>query len=314
MKKFKLGISSCLLGENVRYNGMHKRNAFLVDVLGRYVEYVPVCPEVECGLGVPRESMRLVGTVDNPRLITHNTKTDHTDRMLKWTSNRIRELEKERLCGFIFKSKSPSSGIERVKVYNGRGGMAGTTSGLFAGEFMKHFPLLPVEDEGRLHDVNLRENFFERIFTLYRFRAEREAKKAKGRLVDFHARHKFLIMSHSPRHMREMGRLVAEAGTKPAQLFEEYEKFLLDALRLQATVPKHTNVLQHIMGFFKKNLTADEKQELLEIIEEYRQEIIPLIVPITLLTHYVRKYKVDYLADQAYLYPHPLELKLRNHA
>lgn len=313
----RLGISSCLLGNQVRYDGGHKCDSFLVNTLGAHVVYVPVCPEVECGMSVPREALRLVGDPSQPRLVTVATKKDHTGQMTTWARLRLRELEQESLCGFIFKSRSPSSGMERVKVYpDGQGGMPTHTGvGIFARAFMKHFPLLPVEEEGRLHDPVLRENFIERIFVLQRLRRVMEEKKTAGSLVAFHTRHKLLIMAHSNRHYRLMGALVAHAAEQGiAGSLQAYHVLLMEALSLKATVKKHTNVLQHMMGYFKKNLTADEKQELLDIIESYRRELVPLIVPVTLINHYVRKYGQVYLHDQYYLNPHPLELKLRNHA
>lgn len=312
----RLGISACLLGEKVRYDGQHKRDAFLVDTLGAYVNYVPVCPEVECGLPVPREAMRLVGDVAHPRLTTIRTQRDLTDPMLSWAARRIEQLKTENLCGFIFKAKSPSSGLERVKVYNASGDLIGSGQGLFAAAFMKAFPLLPVEDEGRLQDPDLRENFIERIFTLQRYRAALSANNELKALQDFHAHHKYLIQAHSEAHLRSLGQLVAHsAGHRlPEATRADYERLLLDALRLKATPAKHLNVLQHMMGFLKNRLTADEKRELMDVFNTFRQGLIPLIVPVTLISHYVRLYAVDYLSTQAYLNPHPLELKLRNHA
>jgi len=312
--KVRLGISECLLGHNVRYDGGHKHDRYLTDTLGQFVEFVPVCPEVEVGLGVPREAMRLVGNPEQPRLVTIRTTIDHTERMLLWARRRVVELEKEGLCGFIFKSKSPSSGMERVKIYNASGNPVGTGVGLFARVFMEHFPLLPVEDEGRLQDPELRENFIERVFVYRRWRLVEE-RPLRGALVDFHTRHKLLILSHSPEHYRKLGRLVAEAASlPPRRLCQEYLSGLMAALKLKATPAKHLNVLQHAMGSFKKRLSADEKKELLEVFRAYREEILPLIVPVTLLNHYVRKYAEPYLSAQLYLNPHPLELKLRNHA
>ena len=310
----RVGVSTCLLGQNVRYDGGHKLDHFLTDTLGRYVEYVPVCPEVECGLPVPREAMRLVGDVDAPRLVTIRSGVDHTDRMLSWARRRVRELETEELCGFIFKRGSPSSGMERVKVYSKTGMPSKTGVGLFAQTFMEHFPLLPVEEEGRLHDPKLRENFIERLFTLRHWREVLARGKSRRNLVAFHARSKLLLMAHSPKHLREMGRLVAQAATMESEVvFNQYQQLLLEALSLKATPKKNANVLQHAMGYFKKVLSHDEKQELLDVIEQYRLQLTPLIVPITLVSHYVRKYEEPYLAQQTYLHPHPLELQLRNH-
>jgi uncharacterized protein YbgA (DUF1722 family) len=226
----------------------------------------------------------------------------------------VEELEKEQLCGFIFKSKSPSSGMERVKIYDEHGVPAKKGVGLFARTFMEHFPLLPAEDEGRLHDPALRENFIERIFTCQRWREVVQQKKSIGALVAFHTRHKLLILSHSPKHYQAMGKLVAAAQKNAlSSLYDQYQSMLMEALRIKATASKHSNVLQHMMGYFKAELSADEKQELLETIDRYRRGLLPLIVPVTLISHYVRKYDQPYLKDQYYLNPHPIELQLRNH-
>ena len=312
--KIRLGISTCLLGEPVRYDGGHKWDRFLTDTLGNYVDFVPVCPEVECGLTIPREAMHLVGDPANPRLVTVRSGVDHTERMLNWARRRVAELEQEDLCGFIFKSKSPSSGMERVKVYGPSGSAANTGVGLFARAFMEHFPLLPVEEEGRLHDPRLRENFIEAIFTLKRWREMRQSQGGRGALVDFHTRHKLLLRAHSLEHLRLLGKLVAQASSLAvAELYERYQKLLLEALGRKTTTRKNTDVLYHLMGHFKKDLSADEKQELREIIDQYHRGLVPLIVPVTLINHYVRKYNEPYLKGQWYLHPHPIELQLRNH-
>ena len=313
-RKIKLGISTCLLGENVRFDGGHKLDRFLRDTLGRYVAYVPVCPEVECGLPVPREAMRLEGTPDSPRLVTSHSKQDMTERMVTWARKRVVELEKDGLMGYIFKSDSPSSGMERVRVYDEKGMPSKKGIGMFARVFMEHFPLLPVEEEGRLHDPVLRENFIERIFALRRWREVLEQRGGRGGLVDFHTKHKLLILSHNPKHYEAMGRLVAQGRSLPVKdLYLQYQAVFLEALKLKTTPKKNANVLQHMMGYFKEQLTPDEKQELLEVIDLYRKEYLPLIVPITLVKHYVKKYDQPYLKEQVYLNPHPIELQLRNH-
>ena len=313
-KPIKLGVSTCLLGKNVRYDGGHKLDRFLTDTLGQYVEYIPVCPEVECGLGIPRESLRLVGDPNAPRLVTTHTNKDHTERMTKWAETRVRELEKEDLYGFIFKSRSPSSGMERVKVYSEKGMPCHKGVGMFARIFMLHFPLIPVEEDGRLHDPKLRENFIERIFTLKRWREMISEQPSLGNLVEFHTQNKLLILSHSEKHYRLMGKLVAEGKkTSINRLYSNYKDLLMEALKLKTTVSKNSNVLYHLMGYFKKQLSMDEKQELLEIIQQYRSGFIPLIVPLTIINHYVRKYKQPYLGKQTYLNPHPVDLQLRNH-
>jgi uncharacterized protein YbgA (DUF1722 family)/uncharacterized protein YbbK (DUF523 family) len=314
IEKIRLGISACLLGENVRYDGGHKLERFLTETLGQYVEYVPVCPEVECGLPIPRESMHLQGDPDSPHLVTTRTKQDMTDRMVQWARKRVKKSEKEDLCGFIFKSNSPSCGMERVNVYNEKGMEVKKGVGIFARIFMDHFPLLPVEDEGHLHHSGPRENFIERIFTLKRWREVLGEKESRGGVVDFHTTHKLLILSHSPKHYQRMGKLVAQAKhLSLKELYQQYQTILMEALQHKTTPKKNANVLMHMMGYFREQLSSGGKQELLEVIENYRQEVIPLIVPITLVNHYVRKHDQPYLKQQVYLNPHPLELQLRNH-
>lgn len=302
----------------VRYDGGHKYNAFLAKTLGPHVRYLPVCPEVECGLPVPREAMRLVGESKAPRLLGIESEADYTAQMESWATTRLEELAHEELCGFIFKSKSPSSGMARVKVYSsaarGTGSPARDGIGIFARMFMERFPLIPVEEDGRLEDPALRENFIERIFVLKRFRESVARGRTARELVAFHTGHKMLIMSHSVERYRELGRLVANAASRPiGDVYREYERTLLASLRLLATPKKHANVLNHLAGFLKDRLIPRERQALAGLIDEYRRGIYPLIVPITLINHFVRMHGQPYLAEQVYLNPHPVELKLRNH-
>jgi uncharacterized protein YbgA (DUF1722 family)/uncharacterized protein YbbK (DUF523 family) len=310
----KIGVSSCLLGNNVRYNGGHALDRFITHTLGQYVQFVPVCPESECGLGIPRPTMHLRGAVDNPRLVVTKTGEDHTRQMVTWAKQRLGELAEENLCGFIFKKNSPSSGMTRVKVFNEKGQPVKKGRGIFAGMFMDRFPLIPVEEDGRLNDPVLRENFIEQIFAMQRWRAVLSGRKTRGDLVTFHTRNKMLLRSHSEKHYRLMGKLVGSGKThSTSTLYREYETLLMAALRLKATVAKHANVMMHMLGYFKKDLTADEKQEMLDIIKDYRTGYVPLVVPLTLFSHYVRKYDQSYLKQQTYLDPHPTALKLRNH-
>lgn len=312
--KINMGISSCLLGNKVRYDGGHKHDRYITGTLGRYFDFVPVCPEVECGLPTPREAMRLVGKKGEIRLITQKTEIDHTQRMKTWAQKRVKDLEKEELCGFIFKSKSPSSGMERVKVYDANKVPSPIGVGLFAEAFKNHFPLLPVEEEGRLHDIHIRENFIESVFVYKRWR-DTLALSTPSSLIAFHTEHKLLLMAHSEKHYRELGQIVAKAGSETiSTLFPRYQTGLMAAMKLKPTTKKHANVLMHMMGYFKKVLSSDEKKELLEVIDRFKQHYEPLIVPITLMNHYVRKYREPYLKRQYYLNPHPTELKLRNHA
>lgn len=314
MERVKVGISSCLLGERVRYDGGHKLDRYITETLGQYFEWVSVCPEVEYGLPVPRKAMRLEGDPDSPRLVTIHTGIDHTEGILKWAKKRLKNLEQEKLCGFIFKSRSPSSGIGGVKIYTTSGIPRCKGVGIFGGAFIRYFHFIPVIDDGRLHDTQLRENFSERVFVYKRWQEFIKKGRTIQDLAAFHTKHKLLILSHSPKHFSTLGRLVANAKKyKREELHSEYIRILMHGLQLIATVKKNTNVLMHITGHFKKHLSSDEKQELLEVIDNYHKGLIPLIVPITLIRHYVRKFDETYLKKQYYLNPHPLELMLRNH-
>jgi uncharacterized protein YbgA (DUF1722 family)/uncharacterized protein YbbK (DUF523 family) len=315
MEKIPLGVSECLLGHSVRYDGGHKLDRYVRDTLGQHFEYIPVCPEVECGMPTPREALRLVGDPNAPRLLTQKSERDYTEQMQAWGRKKLEELAEADLCGYIFKSRSPSSGMERIKVYNRQGQPGATGVGIWARMFMERFPFLPVEDEGRLHDPGLRERFIEHVFVFRRWRQLEKQGPDIGALTDFHARHKLLFMAHSPQLYREMGRYVAQAKSLPRQeILPGYLRLLDRAMRTPTTVPKHVNVLHHMLGYFKQELSPDEKQEFLDLVEKFRQGSLPLIVPVTLVNHFVRKYQEPYLGEQFYLNPHPVELKLRNHA
>lgn len=314
MEKIKIGISSCLLGEKVRYDGGHRLDQYITETLGRYFEWVPVCPEVEYGLPVPREAMHLIGEPASPRLVTVRTGIDHTDGMTKWAADKLSRLEKEYLCGFIFRSKSPSSGIGGIKVYSSSGITGNKATGIFGGAFLHYFPLIPAIDDGRLHNPDLRENFIEQVLVYNRWQ---EFLKKGGKireLIAFHTNLKLLILSHSPKHYSALGILVAQAKKyRPDALYSEYIKILMEGLRLLATIKKNTNVLLHIAGYFKKRISSEDKRELLEVIEQYHKGYIPFIVPVVLINHHVRKFDEPYLKTQFYLNPHPVELMLRNH-
>lgn len=299
----------------MRYDGGHKRDLFLIETLGPFVEWVRVCPEVDCGLPVPREAMRLAGDPDRPRLLANKTGIDHTDRMERWTKARLDELAGLDLCGYICKKDSPSSGMERVKVYGAGGGIPARTGvGIFTRRFMERFPRIPVEEEGRLTDPSIREMFIERVFCLRRFRDLLSRPPSRGALVDFHTDHKLLLLSHDRAHYEELGRLVAGAKSLSVdRLYGKYEEIFLSALTRKATPGKCADVLAHMMGYFRKTLSTSEKQEMIDVIDLYRRRRIPLVVPVTLVRHYVRKYDVAYLARQRFLNPHPVELMLRNH-
>jgi uncharacterized protein YbgA (DUF1722 family)/uncharacterized protein YbbK (DUF523 family) len=303
------------MGENVRYDGGHKRDRFLINTLGEFVDWVPVCPEVEIGLSIPREAMRLVGDPENPHLVTIRTGKDYTERMRNWAQDRLVQLADVKLHGFVFKSRSPSSGLYRVKVYDEHGMPSRTGTGIFPREVMRHFPLLPLEEEGRLHDMGLRENFIERVFVYYRWTCMLEADPTPGGVVAFHTAHKLTMMAHSPQHYRQMGRLVAQAGNLPwSELVDSYGRLLMDGLQVLVTRGRHVNVLQHLMGFLKTFLSSEDKAELLRLVSDYQQGLLPLIVPLTLLKHHLNRHPVaDWVDQQVYLNPYPKELMLRNH-
>ena len=307
----RIGISSCLLGERVRFDGNHKQDSYILGTLAQVFEFVTVCPEVGIGLGVPREPIRLEGEPDAPRAVGVRTKTlDVTTALEGYGRQMAAELGD--ISGYILKSKSPSCGMERVKIY--RSGMPSRQGrGLFARTLMEARPLLPVEEEGRLGDPVLRENFIERVFAYHRWQALRAAGTTPARLVGFHTAHKLTLMSHSPEAYRALGRLVARADKHSArELAEEYIAAFMAAMSHRATRRRHTNVLQHLMGYLKKTLSREDKAEMLDLIESYRQGLVPLIVPVTLLKHHFRRHPDPYVDRQTYLNPHPRELMLRN--
>ncbi len=311
--EIRIGVSSCLLGRNVRYDGGHKRDAFVTGALARFVAFVPVCPEVEVGMGTPRESVRLVRLGGEVRMVGRRSGTDHTDAMGRWSETRVRELEAEDLCGYVLKKDSPSCGMQRVKVYAG-GAATLAGRGRFAEALMQRMPLLPVEEEGRLNDPRLRENFIERVFAYRRLKDLFAARWTTGDLVRFHSAEKLLLLAHDPAAYRALGRLVAGAKGRPhAEVAGAYGEGFMRGLGKLATPGKHANVLQHMAGYLKDLLPPEEKRELHEAIADYRRGLLPLVVPITLVGHDVRRHRVEYLLGQTYLQPHPKELMLRNH-
>ncbi len=352
--KIKLGISACLLGKKVRYDGGHKLDRFITWTMGRHFGWVPVCPEVEAGLSIPREVMQLVGDPECPRLIVITSGIDLAGVLKGWAGKKVKKLDKEKLCGFILKSRSPSCAVNDADLFislakesnssqngkqisrrgaeiaekklpfhnsaysacsardafgsrlSGLGKKKGKAAGLFSAMLMKHDSSLPIINEENLADPELRENFIERVFVYKRWLDFTEKKPSVGNLVSFHSDHKLQLMAHSIKHYSALGKLVAGAKGKPIRdVYQQYVSTLMEGLRLTATPKKNANVLMHIMGYFKKQLSATQKQELLKVIEQYRKEHVPLTVPITLLRRYVRKYDEKYLKKQSYLKPHP---------
>jgi uncharacterized protein YbgA (DUF1722 family)/uncharacterized protein YbbK (DUF523 family) len=313
MTRLRIGISSCLLGDKVRFDGGHKRDTFLTGTLAPFVEWVRVCPEVEVGMGVPRESLRLVLANGDTRMITTRTGIDHTDAMRQYADRRTRELASMSLRGYVLKKDSPSCGMERVKVYDGAAA-ARTGVGTYAEILKARLPALPIEEEGRLCDPVLRENFIERVFAYDRLRELFDGRWTQGSLVAFHTAHKMALLAHSTSAYQALGRLVAGGkALARGELQRQYESGFMSTLARPATTKRHTNVLMHMSGHLKQAVDAASKQELLESIDEYRRELVPLVVPLTLLRHHVRVHGIAYLAGQTYLEPHPRELMLRNH-
>lgn len=311
----RVGVSTCLLGENVRYDGGHARARFVTDTLSRWFEFVPVCPEVEMGMGTPRPTIRLVDEGHGVQLIAPSTGEDFTERMNRFSEARIAKLKQLDLDGYILKRNSPSCGMERIKAY--RSGMPArrSESGLFAAKLIELWPGLPLEEDGRLNDPHLRENFIERVFCRNRWRGLVGGGLTRRRLVAFHTAHKLLLLAHNEAAYRRLGKLVGSAGTLPDdELFARYETEFQNALRKKATVTRHVNVLQHAMGHLKTLLPASEKREVHAAIEDYQAGLLPLVVPITLMRYNIRRFDVTYLAGQLYFEPHPKELMLRNHA
>lgn len=309
----RVGISACLLGERVRYDCGHKRDPFLVETFGRFVEWVPVCPEVEAGFGVPREPMHLRRVGNAVRLITTRTGIDRTAALRRYADLRVAALAAQDLSGYVLKKGSPSCGMERVKVY-GPSGPVAAGRGLFAEALLRAFPHLPVEEEGRLNDLRLRENFVERVFAYHRLRILFRGSWTAGDLLAFHTAHKLQLMAHSPRLLGSLGRLIAERQSLPRpKLRRMYESQFMEALSTLATRRRHVNVLQHMLGYFSDSLDRGAREEVLDLVEQYGRGLVPLIVPLTLVSHHVRRLSISYLQGQTYLEPHPRELMLRNH-
>lgn len=313
--EIRIGISTCLLGEEVRYDGGHKHDRYVTGTLAQYFRFVPVCPEVEMGLGVPRPTLKLVRDDERVRLIEPSTGTDRTGQMKRFARRRVSQLERMDLCGYIFKKGSPSCGMERVRTYTPAGMPLGSASGLYAAAVKDKILLLPTEEEGRLNDPHLREAFIERVFAYRRVKNLFRPRWTRRAVIAFQQREKLLLMAHSPAGQKELGRIVAAIDKLDrATLAERYGTLFMQAMAKPATRGRHTNVLQHMFGYFRDLLSSEERRLVAEAIEDFRSGIVPLVAPMTLLRHLVRVHDVAYLADQSYLEPHPRELMLRNHA
>jgi uncharacterized protein YbgA (DUF1722 family)/uncharacterized protein YbbK (DUF523 family) len=313
-RPIRIGVSSCLLGERVRWDGGHKKDAFLVDQLARFVEWVPVCPEVEAGMGTPRPTVQLVRDGEELRMLETRSGRDHSDRMRRFARKRVRALARLDLCGYVLKRDSPSCGMERVKVRRAGGMPVRDGRGLFAEALIQGLPQLPVEEEGRLRDAALRENFVERVFAYRRLRDLFAGGFRRRAAIAFHTAHKLQLMAHSPQSYAEMGRLVAAVSKlAPGEFRERYAAAFMAALARRATRGRNSNVLQHMAGYLREGLDAAARRELSDLIQDYRRGMVPLVVPLVLIRHHARRFGIDYLLGQVYLDPHPKELMLRNH-
>ncbi|TLX61802.1 hypothetical protein DN820_19505 [Stutzerimonas nosocomialis] len=312
-RRIRIGISACLLGNPVRYNGGHKESRLCSQTLAEHFDFVPVCPEVAIGLGTPREPIRLVGDPADPRAVgTVDRARDVTDALAAHGRRTARELGD--ICGYILMQKSPSCGMERVKVHRHDGHPSGGGgTGIFARELLEARPDLPVEEEGRLNDPVLRENFLTRVFAYAEWQRLLAGELTAKALIDYHARYKYQLMAHDPQQYRALGQRLSNLGGQPLrEVGAHYFSQLMAALKKTATRGTHSNVLQHLAGYLKRALSADEKQEMQHLISQYREGIVPLVVPLTLLKHHLRRHPDGYLARQAYLQPHPERLSLRN--
>lgn len=311
-EKITVGISSCLLGEKVRFDSGHKQSTYVNKELRDYFDFVSVCPEVGMGLPVPRPTIRLMSNEERIALVdTKDASNDHTDGMMHFTREKVAELKDTEMCGYIVCAKSPSCGMERVKVYT-RGHARTDGVGLYTEHLMKKMPWLPVEEDGRLNDPVLKENFVARVYSLKDFYASMGGEPTPGKIVAFHSRYKLTLMAHDPQSYKSLGRLVAsQADYQPDEFYQAYRLGLMEGLKNRASRKNVTNVLMHIQGYFKRSLNKDEKAELAHVIDDYRTGLLPVLAPLTLLKHYLNAYPDDYLAHQQFLQPHPEEMRLR---
>ncbi|CAB0150106.1 hypothetical protein PSI9734_00672 [Pseudidiomarina piscicola] len=309
MQQIKVGISACLLGDEVRFDGGHKRSAFCTDELGRHVQFVKLCPEVGIGMPVPRPTIRLEQSPDGPRAIVPKTGEDVTERLIAFADRSQPHIEQ--ISGYVLCAKSPSCGMERVKLYNPENGHARKEAqGIFAAQLQQRYPALPLEEDGRLNDPQLRENFVMRVF-VYASWKSLPSPMSKADLLNFHTSLKLLLLAHNQQVYRELGRRVAKISEVDNATAKSYIESVMTALSAPATRANHTNVLQHIQGYFKSHLNEAQREELTETILAYREGVEPLLVPLTLLRHYLREYPNAYLSGQTYLNPYPKDLKLR---
>jgi uncharacterized protein YbgA (DUF1722 family)/uncharacterized protein YbbK (DUF523 family) len=312
-QRITIGVSSCLLGNQVRYDGGHKRDRYLTDTLADYFDFEPFCPEIAIGLGVPRSTIQLWFDGNRTQLVdSRDNSRNHTGQMMATASEYCQQLG--HLGGYILKSKSPSCGMERVPLYRDTGHAMKEGTGLYAATLLHEHPFLPVEEEGRLNDAAIRENFIERVFAFHRWQRMRSEEFSVNSLMQFHRRHKFILLAHNESIYRQLGKLVAETDRNNLDVqADHYIEFFTAAMKCQVTPKRHVNVLQHCMGYLKNCINNEDKSELLELFEKYANKQVPLVVPVTLLKHHFRKNPNDYVEEQYYMNPYPEELMLRNH-
>ena len=308
-----LGVSACLLGKPVRFDGGHKKNDFILSSLSNYIDFKSVCPEMEAGFGMPRPTMQLRQQGKETRLVfSKNPENDVTDQLVNYSALKVNQLE--HLDGFIFKKDSPSCGAFRVPVVIHKEGFRNREGvGLFAKSFIDRHPLIPVEEEGRLNDVALRENFFERVYAYRRWKKIIKSENNVQAFIEFHSRHKLLLMARGSHFYQELGRLVS--GTTSKDLVKRREKYIsrfMQVMKITTHRGRQVNVLQHIMGYLKQAISTEDKHELLSVFEAYRQRQLPLITPVTLLRHHLRVHPQNYISEQHYLEPFPEQLALRS--
>ena len=314
MTEMRLGVSACLMGDEVRYDGGHRRDPYVMDILARYFTLVKVCPEVGVGMSTPRETVRLVGRADAPRMIASETGSDWTARMNRWSRTRVRELKGENLCGFVFKKNSPSCGVFGVKIYDDKGRPGESGSGLFAIEFRKMNPLAPMEEEGRLEDPALRRNFLERVFAYHRLNQVFAGRWKRSGVTEFHNREKFLLLAHSPKIFKQLEQLTTTIGRRPAVEFKaSYMAGFMEAMGVKAIPARHAKAMRSIAVLLRDYLTTSEYARVTGLIKEYREDLVPLVVPLTMLGFFGDLHEVPDLTGQSYLHPHSGELMLRNH-
>lgn len=310
--KIPVGISSCLMGENVRFNGGHTRSRFCIDHLSKVFVFSAYCPEVAIGLGVPREPIRMVGDAESPRVVsTKDESLDYTDDLYDY--GRKIAQESQHLCGYILMKKSPSCGFSSAKIYQGTQSIMGKHSGMFTRGLMDESPLLPVEEDGRLNDAGLRENFIARVYAFYDWKTTMSDKPILRNLIAFHSRYKYMLMAHNQQVYRSLGQFVAKVRKVDVEESAQvYIKAFMSGIAKPASKENHVNTLYHLLGYLRETVEGEVRQELAKEIESYRTGAVNLSVPVAMLRHYLKLYGSDYVNQQAYLEPHSYDLGLRN--